>query len=180
MKKLVIVLLASLAFLSCTNSKQKQQTAEEPAKEVEVMTVDDLYAKVGGLLEKEVVFKGTVTHVCKHGGARCFLMGTNEDITIRVEAGEEIGAFTQEQLGSELEVVGILKEVLVGEATHDEHAHVHGEAEEGHGEDGHEVQTEEAEPVYFVEGLKAVELTPAPEKPEAEEEGKEEAEQGEE
>ena len=82
-----------------------------------------LYANIEGLVDKEVVVKGTVSHVCKHSGARCFLMGSTEDISIRVEAGEEIGSFMQEQLGSELEIVGILREVAVGDANHDEHAH---------------------------------------------------------
>jgi hypothetical protein len=58
--------------------------------------------------------KGTVTHVCKEAGARCFVMGSTEDISIRIEAGR-IGSFTQEQMGSDIQVRGTLKEVQLDE-----------------------------------------------------------------
>ncbi len=162
MKKFILLFAVIFSMAACTNS-QKQKNVSEKSAELVVMSVDELLASAKDLVDQEVLVKGTVSHVCKHSGARCFLMGSNEEMTIRVEAGEEIGAFTQEQLGSELEVVGILKEVMVGEATHDEHAHTMGEAEEDHAEDDHKMQEADAEPVYFIEGLKVKELSPAPE-----------------
>ena len=53
-------------------------------------------------------------HVCKEAGARCFLMGSNEDISIRIEAGK-IGSFAQDQIGNEIQVRGILMEVQLDE-----------------------------------------------------------------
>jgi hypothetical protein len=102
-------------------------------------------------------------HVCKEGGARCFLMGSTELMNIRVEAGEKIGAFNQEQMGSELEIVGILKEVKT-------EADAHNPGKE-HGTEqntdsaraaAHQIiaeSQEAAEVVYFIEGLAVREVS---------------------
>lgn len=107
------MLFLSFALLfSCNNaSKQKK---EEKAAELVAMTVDQIQEKGKELVGKEVIVKGLVTHVCKESGARCFVMGSTEDVSIRIEAGK-IGSFSQEQMGSELQVRGILQEVKLDE-----------------------------------------------------------------
>jgi hypothetical protein len=160
MKNLVLLSAIVFLFFSCGNQSKKQQEATEP---VVVLTVDELYGKAAELADKEVVVKGTVMHVCKEGGARCFLMGSNENINIRVEAGEKIGAFNQEQMGSELEIVGILKEVKTEADAHNP------AAEHGGGEEAvdsaraaaHKIiaaAQDSVEVVYFIEGLAVKEL----------------------
>ena len=156
MKKLaVIVMVALLATVGFQEANAQKNKA---------LTIDEVLEQALNLSDTEVVVTGTVMHVCKHGGGRCFLMGSNEDITIRVEAGESIGAFTQEQMGSDLEIVGILKEVKTEADAHNPGKH-HGEEEE-HEEDE---QTEKAhaqiaknqeasERIFFIEGLKVKEL----------------------
>lgn len=181
-------MLVLTAVFACTNSKQKQQATEESVS-IGVITVDELYANVDSLLNKEVTFSGTVTNVCKHTGAQCFVMGSNEDISIRVEAGEDIGTFTQEQLGSVVQIVGVLKQVITSDSTDQEQANIETKEEgqvdetvtdpdaidEGEAlEDGHELQTEDAAPVYYIEGLKVILLKAAPEVEKTEEAVKEE------
>jgi hypothetical protein len=108
MKKSVLLLLSLAMLFSCTNqSKQKKV-------ELAVLTVDEIQVKGKDLVGKEVVVKGTVTHVCKESGARCFVMGSTEDVSIRIEAGK-IGSFSQEQMGSDIQVRGILQEVQLDE-----------------------------------------------------------------
>lgn len=103
------MLFLSLALLfSCNTSNQKKST------ELVVMTVDQLQENGKTLVGKEVMIKGVVTHVCSNSGARCFIMGSTEDISIRIEAGK-IGSFGQEQMGSEIQVRGILQEVQLDE-----------------------------------------------------------------
>jgi hypothetical protein len=159
MKNLVLLSAIVFLFFGCGNQSKKQQEAAEP---VVVLTVDELYGKAAELADKEVVVKGTVMHVCKEGGARCFLMGSNENINIRVEAGEKIGAFNQEQMGSELEIVGILKEVKT-------EADAHNPIVEKGGEENvdsvraaaHQIiaaAQDSVEVVYFIEGLAVKEL----------------------
>lgn len=162
MKNLVLLSAIVFLFFSCGNQSKKQQEATEQA--TVVLTVDELYGKAAELADKEVVVKGTVMHVCKEGGARCFLMGSTEQINIRVEAGEKIGAFNQEQMGSELEIVGILKEVKTEADAHNP-AKEHGESAEAVDSAraaAHEIiaaAQDSAEVVYFIEGLAVKEVS---------------------
>lgn len=162
MKNLVLLSAIVFLFFGCGNQSKKQQEATEQA--AIVLTVDELYGKAAELADKEVVVKGTVMHVCKEGGARCFLMGTNEQINIRVEAGEKIGAFNQEQMGSELEITGILKEVKTEADAHNP-AKEHGESAEvadSASTAAHQViaaAQDSAEVVYFIEGLSVKEVS---------------------
>lgn len=107
-----MLLLSLVVLISCTN--QNKQKKEEKLAELIVLTVDELQAQGKDLVGKEVMVKGTVTHVCKESGARCFVMGSTEDISLRIEAGK-IGSFSQEQMGSELIVRGMLQEVQLDE-----------------------------------------------------------------
>ena len=161
MKNLVLLIAIVFLFFSCGNQSKKQQEAvDQPAV---VLTVDELYGKAVELADKEIVVKGTVMHVCKEGGARCFLMGSNENINIRVEAGEKIGAFNQEQMGSELEIVGVLREVKTEAQAHNPGAE-HGESEgtvDSARAAAHEIiaaSQDSVEVVYFIEGLAVKEL----------------------
>jgi hypothetical protein len=164
MKKLILTLLVALLLFSCGNQKKKDQaTANEPAAEVVALTVDQLYENATDMVDKEIVLTGTVMHVCQQGGERCFLMGSNEDINIRVEAGEKIGAFSQELMGSSVEITGVLKEVKTEAEAHNPGQHSGAEAEKTspETESAHKViaeAEEDAPVVYFIEGIKAKEL----------------------
>ena len=173
MKKLAMFSLFALILFSCGNQKSKKQTVVQAEPEIVVLTVDELYKSATDLADKEIVVKGTVMHICKSGGARCFIMGSNEDVVIRIEAGEKIGAFDQELMGSDIEVIGVLREVKTDADAHNPSEHHDGEADDGddHGDGEHaeDADTEEAhkviaesqetaEVVYFIEGLKSKEL----------------------
>lgn len=112
MKRTVVLFFSLLVLFSCSN--QTKQKKDEKSAELAVLTVDELQAQGKNLVGKEVIVKGTVTHVCKESGARCFMMGSTEDISIRIEAGK-IGSFSQEQMGSDIQVRGILREVQLDE-----------------------------------------------------------------
>lgn len=162
MKNLALFGILALLLFGCSSQSNKQQQPAE--NQAVVLTVDELYEKAAELADKEVIVKGTVMHVCKQGGARFFLMGSNEDINIRVEAGEKIGAFTQEQMGSELEISGILKIVLTEADAHNP-AKEHGEEESAEtdsiADEAHRIiaeSQENAEVVYFIEGLTVKEI----------------------
>ncbi|MGQ8335547.1 hypothetical protein ACUNWD_03290 [Sunxiuqinia sp. A32] len=117
MKKLSLILIGLLAFVACQNQAKKASSSNE---ETVVLTVDELQNQGDDLLGKVVLVKGTVSHVCKQSGQRCFLMGSSEDVTIRVEAGSKIGSFTQDQMGSDLVVSGVLNEIRIDDAYIDE------------------------------------------------------------
>jgi len=162
MKKIALLAVIAAFFFSCGNQKSQSENASEGAeKSALVYSVDELYANAADLVGKEITVKGTVMHVCKQGGGRCFLMGSNEDFNIRVEAGEKIGTFSQEQMGSDLTITGIFKEVKTEADAHNP-AREHGEEDHDHDEESEEAHRiiteaeEKAEVVYFLEGLTIV------------------------
>lgn len=158
MKNLVWLSFFMLLVFGCSNQNKNNQKVDEQTTQAVVLSVDELYANAADLVDKEVVVKGTVMHVCKEGGARCFLMGSTEDKNIRVEAGEKIGAFRQEQMGSDLEIVGILKEVKTEAQAHNPIVEQGGSEEtvDSVRAAAHQIiaeAQESAEVVYFMEGL---------------------------
>ena len=164
MKKIVFLSLLAVVVFSCGQRTAKQEAKSiEGVEETVVLTIDEVLEKAPELADQKVVVKGTVFHVCQHGGQRCFLMGSSEDVSIRIEAGEEIGAFTQEQMGSELEITGILKEVKTEADAHNPGAE-HGEGEHkdnAETQEAHKIITENqeaAERVFFIEGASVKEL----------------------
>lgn len=156
MRKLFFLIVMALFVFACGSRQNQTQTAEET---VTVLTVDELMASAADLVDHEVVIKGVVTHVCKHGGQRCFVMGASDDVTIRVEAGDEIEAFKQEYVGDELQIVGILRLVPAEgghECSEDSAAVASSEATEG------VVTTpavEEYKPRYYIDGIRFVVVT---------------------
>ena len=165
MKKIILISLAAMFLFSCGNQKKREQsTSNESLVTAETaLTVDQLYEKASDIVDKEIVVTGTVMHVCQHGGERCFLMGSNENINIRIEAGEKIGAFSQELMGSNIEITGILKEVKTEADAHNPGQHSGTETEKAspETESAHKAiaEAQETAPVvYFIEGIKAKEL----------------------
>ncbi len=162
MKQFALLTLVAALFFSCGNQGAgNKNNAAKAEKAAVVYTVDELYANAPDLADKEVTVKGTVMHVCKQGGGRCFIMGSNEDFNIRIEAGEKIGAFSQEQMGSDLTITGIFKEVKTEADAHNP-AREHGTEDHEHDEEAEEahriiVQAEEkTDVVYFMEGIQIV------------------------
>jgi len=165
MKQVFILSVFVVFMVGCGTQTKK---AQEPAEAV-VLTVDQLYENAAGLADKEVVVKGTVMHVCKEGGARCFLMGATENVNIRVEAGEKIGAFNQEQMGSELEITGILKEVKTEADAHNPIVEPSNTEEtvDSLRTAAHKIiaaAQDSAEVVYFIEGMSVKEIVTEPAK----------------
>jgi len=163
MKNLVYLSFFVFLIFGCSNQNQNQQKVDDGKAQAVVLSVDELYVNAANLVDQEVVVKGTVMHVCKEGGARCFLMGSTEDKNIRVEAGEKIGAFKQEQMGSDLEIVGILKEVKTEAEAHNPIVEQGGNEEtiDSVRAAAHQIiaeAQENAEIVYYIEGSKVKDI----------------------
>ncbi|WP_101690676.1 hypothetical protein [Dysgonomonas massiliensis] len=113
MKKIILGLALILGFTACGNSSKQQTNDAEAVQANEaavVLTLDEMIASADQYLDKEVTFKGHVTHTCKHAGKRCFMQGADDKLSIRVEAKGEIGGFNRELIGNEIVVTGVLKE----------------------------------------------------------------------
>ncbi|MCL3779126.1 hypothetical protein EMN47_01885 [Prolixibacteraceae bacterium JC049] len=116
MKRMLFVLLCASLMVGCGAKKQKKTVpATKLTEATPQFTIDQVYEKGDKYGDKTIVVTGTVNHVCKHGGKRCFLMGSTEDITLRVETGDVMKPFSQDQIGNELTISGILKEIRIDE-----------------------------------------------------------------
>nr|WP_321405323.1 hypothetical protein [uncultured Carboxylicivirga sp.] len=107
MKNLSILTLMCIIALSACNSTSQKNSSEQAD---DIILVDNLLDSADQLVEKQIKLKGHVTHTCKHSGKRAFLVGNDENFTVRVEAGGEINGFDQNLIGNTLVVSGTLKE----------------------------------------------------------------------
>ncbi|MEG1616252.1 MAG: hypothetical protein RR202_09120 [Bacteroidales bacterium] len=130
-----IVALVATLFSSCTGKSDKSQTA--PEAEVIVYNIDDLLEKSDSLKGQTVQLEGVCTHVCERSGKKLFLMGSDEDHTIRVEANGEIGTFNPESVNNIVLVKGKLVEERIDEAyLADWEAQLAADTAEKHGNEG--------------------------------------------
>ena len=108
----VAMITACLVMVSCGGKQQQAQQAEET---VAALSIDDVLAKAGELVEQEVTIEGVCTHTCSHGAKKMFLVGSDDSKTLRVEAGE-LGAFDTKVVNNIVTVKGIVKEERIDEA----------------------------------------------------------------
>ena len=139
MRKILFIMAVSLvAFTAC--QKQAQVTEK-------VYSIDEVYAQADELAGDTIYFEGVCTHLCKHGGRKAFLMGSDESRILRVE-GASAGNFAPECINNLVRVRGILHamEVIPEE----------GESTDGlqHGEGDNGCETEKkAIRKYFAEAV---------------------------
>ena len=96
--------VALVAFTACN---KKAPEAQET-----VYSIDEVYAQADELVGDTIVFEGVCSHLCKHGGRKAFLMGSDESRILRVE-GASMGNFAPECINNLVRVRGILHAVEV-------------------------------------------------------------------
>lgn len=131
-------LVLSVLLFSCGGKQTSETTAETDSTAVVALeNVDSLLLAAENLAGKNVIVSGVCTHVCAHGGKKLFLMGSNDSISIRVEANDKIGAFSKDVVNSLVEVTGVLTEERIDEAYLQKwEAEVAAETAEKHGDGG--------------------------------------------
>lgn len=114
MKKFMYLAVAALALnlAACGNSSKKSESAADTVvvSSAQAKYVEDILDSAESNVGKEVTLKGFITHTCKHSGRRCFVVGKDQQTSIRVEAKGEIGGFNRELIGSEVIIKGVLRE----------------------------------------------------------------------
>ena len=102
MKKVLSILLIAVAVLSVACTK-KTTPAEQ-----RVYSIDEVYAAADSLLGDTILFQGVCAHLCKHGGRKAFLIGSDESRLLRVE-GASMGNFAPECLNNIVRVKGVVR-----------------------------------------------------------------------
>ena len=113
---LTLLLGMTLGLASCgdNGNKNKEQASAEEVTPA-ALEVDQVLADPDSLVGDTIKVEGICTHICKHGGGKIFLMGSDDTKTLRVEAGEPIGSFPQETVNSIVRVTGVLVEDRIDE-----------------------------------------------------------------
>ena len=116
-KMTFIAMMLGIGFIafSCKSGNKAANVEANAPAEVTVYQIDDVLANGDELIGQEVELEGVCTHICKHGGRKIFLMGSDDNNTIRIESGE-LGAFDQKCVNSLVHVKGKLVESRIDEA----------------------------------------------------------------
>ena len=117
-------------------------------------TIEDLIANPGEYKDMEVAIEGMVTHVCKHGGQKCFVLAGDESTQIRIVPAGDIDEFKIELEGSNVAFKGLFRVMGLEEA--EAHVEDH-ESKEHHAEEMSHSSAEKAD--IFIEASEFKELS---------------------
>ena len=98
-----------LSMTACHHANKKAPQSQEKTVEVLVQDVAEMLKNTEQLLDKDVIFKGWVSHTCVHSGRRCFIKSDDGTVSIRVEASGNINGFNKELTGEHLQITGVLR-----------------------------------------------------------------------
>lgn len=157
MQKVAFLVFIAFLAVSCNQANnEKSATAESTEVEMTVSaTVEELLATPADFDGKEVAVSGMVTHVCKHGGQKCFILAEDGETQMRIVPSGDIDEFKIELEGSTVAFKGVFRVLNANETA--EHLEDH-DSKEHHAEEMSHSEAEKAE--YFVEAIDFKEVTP--------------------
>jgi len=157
MQRLFILVIMAFLAVSCNQSVKKEGVNPEAVQTEEIVTatIVELLASPADYQDKEVAVSGMVSHVCRHGGQKCFIVADDGETQIRIVPGGDIDEFDIALEGSTVAFKGVFRVLNTVEA--EEHVEDH-ESKEHHAVEQSHSSAEKAE--YFVEALDFKEVTP--------------------
>jgi hypothetical protein len=117
-KKVLLSMALMALFLTVQTTFGQEMTSSKGATKVDVDTFKENAPEMVG---ETVVITGMVTHVCKHGGKKMFIMDSDADIQVKITTGEEMASFPAELEGETVWVNGVVEEIMQ-EVVEEEHA----------------------------------------------------------
>lgn len=149
MRKLFYLFIAALFFNSPgVIAQTESETAQAEIPEIQISEFEQ---KASDFVGEKISVKGTVVHVCKHGGKRMFLMGEDPNTRVKITKGSNITAFKSEMEGSDVVAQGVVNVKKVDETYLDQweqevKANIKESQKKIHtGEEGHEEKEGEQE-----------------------------------
>lgn len=107
-----LALILAIAVTSCGSQKSSDATGEAS------LSIDTILANPEAFVGQNVTVEGVVSHLCKHGGRKAFLLGSDENTMIRCDATPEMGnVFPKETIHQPLRVTGVVMESRLDEQT---------------------------------------------------------------
>jgi len=115
MVKRHILFAVLLLFFAIACNQITKETAHQIASDTGKITVATFLANAPNWINKIIMIEGTVSHTCKHGGKRMFLVDGNDSVSVEITTGPDIVKFDEALVGSRVKVYGILKEERIDE-----------------------------------------------------------------
>ena len=119
-KYLLFIAVIALFVTSCENANKSNQSNENATETVVVEEITPIMVaefddQAGNYVGKKIKMKGTVDHICTHGGQRLFLVSEDSEARIKITPDEEIAAFNAELEGNKIVLIGIVEEQRIDE-----------------------------------------------------------------
>ncbi len=138
MHKILFWVALVVLTAACNQTAQKEGASKsEQAEKIVATTIEELLASPANFQDREVAITGMVTHVCRHGGQKCFALAEDGETQIRLVPSGDIDEFKIELEGSTVAFKGTFK-VMSPEETE---AHV----EDHESKEHHEIEMAHSE-----------------------------------
>ncbi len=108
MYKIAIWITLTLLVGACNQTSQSEKIVSA--------TIEELLASPEEYENKEVAITGMITHVCRHGGQKCFILAEDGETQIRLVPGGDIDEFKIELEGSTVAVKGTFRVMAAEQA----------------------------------------------------------------
>ena len=111
MQKVAFLVMIAFLVVSCNQASKENNTSSESAEVEQIVsaTIHELLATPADYDGKEVAVSGMVTHVCRHGGQKCFIVAEDGETQIRIVPGGDIDEFKIELEGSTVAFKGVFR-----------------------------------------------------------------------
>ncbi|MBI9072056.1 MAG: hypothetical protein JEY94_10675 [Melioribacteraceae bacterium] len=114
LRSILSLLIAAFLFTACAK-KEETKPVEKADTEITKVSVEEFDSVAVNLVGKTVEVKGTVVHVCEHGGKRCHIVGEDQKTKVKIEAGK-VEKFEKELEGSDITAIGVVAELRIDNA----------------------------------------------------------------
>jgi hypothetical protein len=150
MQKVAFMVFIAFLAVSCNQANNENSTTAESTEVEKIVsaTIEELLATPADFDGKEVAVSGMVTHVCRHGGQKCFILAEDGETQMRIVPSGDIDEFKVELEGSTVAFKGVfrvLNSMETEELVEDYESKEHHAVEQSHSE------AEKAD--YFVEAI---------------------------
>lgn len=156
MKRVTLLVIIAVVLSSCgqTGQSERAVSQEDEKDKILTATVEEMLAEPAVYDGKEVAISGMVTHVCRHGGQKCFVVGKDGESQLRIVPSGDIDEFKIELEGSTVAFKGTFK--VLNPVQAEEHVADH-DSKEHHDSEMAHTQAEKAD--YFIEATDFKEVT---------------------
>ncbi len=127
MKKLSVLALISFTLLSAgslfAQDNLKATTAVSSANSKDLVVTPEKFQDIAEAnVGKSVEIEGLVVHVCRHGGKKLFIVGSDPEQRVKITTSDKVSVFQPELEGSTIKVKGMIEPMAEEELPAEEKA----------------------------------------------------------